>query len=67
MDQATATLISPKLLGDVVCYLLGMLYACRAMERKHRGFIYACVRGVTGCGRRVKSVMQVGVHVVHVK
>ena len=40
---------------------------CAGMVLKHSGFVYACVRGVMCCGRRVKSVMQVGVLVVHVK
>ena len=31
------------------------------------GFVYVCVRVVTGVGRNAKSVMQVGGLVVHVK
>ena len=67
MNKHGATLISPKLLGDVVCYYLGVLYMCAAMLLSYRGFVYACVGGVMCCGRRVKSVMQVSVLVVHVK
>ena len=40
---------------------------CAAIVLNYSGFVYACVGGVTGCGTRVKSVMQVGVQVVHVK
>ena len=34
---------------------------------KYRGFVHACVGGDMCCGTRVKSVMQLGVQVVHVK
>ena len=67
MNKHGALLISPKLLGDVAWYYLGVLHMCAGIVLNHSGFVYACVRVVTSCGTRVKSVMQVSVQVVHVK
>ena len=39
---------------------------CDGNVLKYLGFVYACARVVMCCGTRVKSVMQVGVQVVHV-
>ena len=44
-----------------------MLYMIAGIVIKYRGFVHAFVSRVMCCGTSAKSVMQLGVQVVHVK